>query len=332
MLTTIAAGRTFDFSHCYGMYSMGGLGFWDPVDFAIGPDAMLYVVNRGAEELGQRISKSSLDHDFVTQFGSPGQGDGQLVWPYSIDLDREGNVYISDEFLQRISVFDADGKFLDKWGISGSDPGQLNGPSGIAFDSNDDLYIVDSSNHRVQKFTKDGKFLFSWGSEGHSVGEFNHPWGICIDPHDDIYIADWKNARVQKFSADGTFLMTIGSPDSVVGALHRPSSVAVDTEGDVYVTDWGANLLNIYTPSGDFITSLTGDAQTPSPWAQTYLDANPEILKARRRVSLEQEWRFTRPIAVNVDADNNIYIAESVRHRIQIYRKELEYEEASINL
>ncbi len=48
MLTTVAAGRTFDFSHCYGMYSMGGLGFWDPVDFAFGSGGMLYVVNRGA--------------------------------------------------------------------------------------------------------------------------------------------------------------------------------------------------------------------------------------------------------------------------------------------
>ena len=55
MLTTIAAGRTFDFSHCYGMYSMGGLGFWDPVDFAFGSGGMLYVVSRGAEELGQRL-------------------------------------------------------------------------------------------------------------------------------------------------------------------------------------------------------------------------------------------------------------------------------------
>ena len=27
MLTTVAAGRVFDFSHCLGMYSMGGLGF-----------------------------------------------------------------------------------------------------------------------------------------------------------------------------------------------------------------------------------------------------------------------------------------------------------------
>ncbi|MEE2881179.1 MAG: NHL repeat-containing protein [Chloroflexota bacterium] len=332
MLTTIAAGRTFDFSHCYGMYSMGGLGFWDPVDFAIGSSGMLYVVNRGAEELGQRISKSNTDHEFVTQFVTPGQGDGQLVWPYSIDLDKDENVYVSDEFLQRISIFDKDGKYLGKWGTPGNDPGQLNGPSGIAFDSNDDLYVVDSSNNRVQKFKKDGTFLLSWGVKGDRIGEFDRPWGICIDNDDDVYIADWKNSRIQKFSSDGVFLMEIGGPRNIVGALDRPSSVAVDQEGDIYVTDWGNNLLNVYASSGDFITSLVGDAQTPSPWAQTYFDANPEILKARRRVSLEEEWRFTRPIAVNVDANNYIYVAESVRHRIQIYKKELVYEEDSINL
>jgi len=106
----------------------------------------------------------------------------------------------------------------------------------------------------------------------------------------------------------------------------------VDSDGDVYVTDWGSNLLQVYAADGSFITSLTGDAQTPSPWAQTYLEANPEILKARRRANMEPEWRFQRPVAVNVDAGNNIYIAESVRHRFQVYTKISEYEEAAINL
>ncbi len=332
MLTTIAAGRTFDFSHCYGMYSMGGLGFWDPVDFALGSGGMLYVVSRGAEDLGQRVSKSTRDHEFVTQFGGSGSGDGQFTWPYSIDLDREENVYVSDEYQQRITVFDKDGNFLSRWGEPGSDEGQLKGPSGLAFDSNDDLYVVDSQNHRVQKFSKDGKFLGGWGQEGGGEGEVNRPWGLCVDRDDNVYVADWKNGRVQKFTSDGKFLLQFGGAEAALGGLKRPSGVAVDSDGDVYVTDWGSNLLQVYAQDGNFITSLVGDAQTPSPWAQTYLEANPEILKARRRANMEPEWRFQRPVAVNVDGDNNIYIAESVRHRFQVYTKVSDYEEAALNL
>jgi hypothetical protein len=107
--------------------------------------------------------------------------------------------------------------------------------------------------------------------------------------------------------------------------------VAVDSDGDVYVTDWGSNLLQVYAADGNFITSLVGDAQVPSPWAQTYLEANPEILKARRRANMEPEWRFERPVAVNIDGDN-IYIAESVRHRFQVYTKVTDYEEAALTL
>ena len=145
-------------------------------------------------------------------------------------------------------------------------------------------------------------------------------------------MADWKNGRVQKFTSDGKFSLQFGGAEATFGGLKRPSSVAVDTDGDVYVTDWGSNLLQVYAADGNFITSLVGDAQTPSPWAQTYLEANPEILKARRRANMEPEWRFQRPVAVNIDADSNIYIAESVRHRFQVYTKVSDYEEAALNL
>ncbi|MCH8744094.1 MAG: NHL repeat-containing protein [Chloroflexi bacterium] len=331
MLTTIAAGRVFNFSHCLGMYAMAAQGFWDPLDFAFGKNGKMYVVNRGAEELGQRVTICTTDHEFISQFGGFGSGDGQFIWPVSIDIDSQDNVYVSDENLQRITVFDPDGKFLSKWGASGSGEGQLKGPAGIAFDQEDNLYVAESHNHRVQKFTKDGQFILQWGSQGDGDGQFNSPWGICVDHNGDVYVADWKNNRVQKFSAQGQYLRQFkATPNG--GDLNRPTGVAVDADGDVYVTDWGNHQVQIYGPDGEFVTTLEGDAQTPSPWTQTYLEANPEIIKQRRRVNLEPEWRFRRPVAVNIDSDGNIYIAESVRHRFQIYQKEKDYEEPALNL
>ena len=332
MLTTVAAGRVFDYNYCIGMYGMSGQGFWSPQDFVLGEGDLIYVISRGVEEIGQRITRVTRDHQFLGQFGASGRGDGQFVWPRSIDLDNNGNVYASDDFLHRISVFDKEGGFLSSWGTAGSKEGELNGPSGIAFDADDNIYVVDSANNRIQKFTKDGSFLGSFGQAGDGEGEFDLPWGICVGPDGNVYVADWKNNRVQSFDAEGRFKVMFQGADNGVGDLHGPTGIAVDSEGDVYVTDWGNHRVQIYGPDGHFVTTLVGDAQTPSPWTQTYIDANPDIVKARRRANMEPEWRFRRPVAVNVDANDSIFVLETARHRLQVYDKVKDYEEHSLNL
>ena len=332
MLTTVAAGRVFDYSHCIGMYSQSGQGFWTPQDFVLGKDGRVYVLSRGVEQLGQRVSKINLDSEFQGQFGSFGGEEGRFIWPRSIDVDQDGRVYVSDEYTNRISVFDAEGAFRYHWGRYGDDDGLLSGPSGIAFDSNNNLWVVDSLNHRVQCFRQQGPFISKFGTQGSGDGELEMPWGLCIDNNQDIYVADWGNNRVQKFSPDGKLLVVFEGTSDGVGSLKGPSGVAVDSEGDVYVTDWGNHRVQIYDASGRFITTLVGDAQEPSPWTQTYIDANPEIIKARRRANMEPEWRFRRPVAVNVDANYRIIVLESARHRIQVYNKLKDYEEHSLNL
>ncbi len=332
MLTTVAAGRVFDYSYCIGMYGMSGQGFWSPQDFVFGEGDLIYVISRGVEEIGQRITRVTRDHQFLGQFGASGRGDGQFVWPRSIDLDSQGNVFASDDFLNRISIFDKEGTFLSSWGEMGSGEGELAGPSGIAFDGDDNLLVVDSANNRIQKFTKEGAFLGGFGQPGNGDGEFNLPWGICVDRAGDVYVADWKNNRVQSFDADGNFKVMFEGNDNGVGGLHGPTGVAVDSEGDVYITDWGNHRVQVFGSDGHFVTTLVGDAQQPSPWTQTYIDANPDIIKARRRANMEPEWRFRRPVAVNVDQNDSIFVLEAGRHRLQVYDKVKDYEEHSLNL
>ncbi len=332
MLTTVAAGRVYDYSYCIGMYSQSGQGFWAPQDFVLGKNGRIYVLSRGVEQLGQRISKITFDHELQGQFGSFGAEDGRFVWPRSIDLDPQGRVFVTDEYLNRISIFDGEGAFRYQWGRSGSREGELNGPSGIAFDSSGGVWVVDSLNHRVQKFDIIGGFQSGFGQQGSGEGDLENPWGICIDREDNIYVADWGNNRVQKFSPDGESLVKFECSSNGVGGLKGPSGVAVDSDGDVYVTDWGNHRVQIYAADGQYVTALVGDAQQPSPWTQTYIDANPEYIKARRRADLEPEWRFRRPVAVNVDANDRIIVLESYRHRLQIYNKLKDYEEHSLNL
>ena len=329
MLTKQVTGRTYNYSYCIGRSSNVGHGFTFPVDFALGSGESLYVVSRGhLVNPTNGITKCTLDQDFIWENRGEGFCDGQSPWPSSVDLDSNENVYVSDDYTNRIHIFDNDGNQLGSWGTAGSRDGELNGPFGLSFDREDNLYIVDGLNHRVQKFTKDGRFLAKWGSQGSKEGQFNTPWGIALDKEGNVYVADWKNDRVQKLSPDGEYLASFGQPGTSDGELYRPTGVAVDKEGDVYVTDWGNDRLNIYTPDGTFLTYLIGDAENLSIWGQAQVDANPDMQKARQRVDLTPQWRFKRPVAVNVDDEGRIMVLETVRYRIQIYIKEKDFVDA----
>ena len=334
-LTTVVPGRVWDFSHAVGRNAAAGKGFSQPTSLALAPQGVAYVVSRGNEtNFGTRITKVFVggfhEEDLLGEFGYHGTGDGQTLWPNSVAVDAQGNVYVSDDWLNRISVFDADGNFQRNWGSSGSGQGELDGPAGLAFDQDDNLYVVDSRNHRIQKFSKDGAFLASCGSYGSGPGQFNTPWGITIDSQGAIYVADWKNDRVQKLSSDGTFQLQFGGAND----LNHPSDVAVDPDGDVYVCDWGNNRVRIYDAEGDALASLVGDAQVLAKWAQESVDANPDMAQMRRRVpSLEEEWRFCYPTALVFDAEQSrLIVADNQRGRLQIYTKVQDYVEPQVNL
>ena len=346
MLTVTVSGRTYDFSHAVGGYFLS-----QPVGVAVGAGDTVYVLNRGTEGIAggrplepngymARVGKYTIgtvagDEEFVAEYGKYGSADGQFIWPAAIALGSQENLYIADEWLNRISIFDTqDGNLLGTWGVSGEGDGELNGPSGIAIDRQEDIYIVDSRNHRVQKFTKDGKHLNTWGSLGDGDGQFNSPWGIAIDHDGYLYVGDHKNHRVQKFTPEGEYVSQFGSYGTGRGQLDRPAGVAVDSDGDVYVCDWVNSRVQAFGPDGRFITSFIGDAQHLAKWHLQTVEANADVMKARRRVySLEPEWRLALPTALAFDVQKSrLLIADTQRGRLQIYSKLKGYLEPQFNL
>ena len=161
----------------------GRTGFTQPVDVAVAPGGATYVLNRSPEFApSSRVSKVTIgsswgEEEFILVFGSHGPGDGEFQRTTALALDKNGNVYVADEWHNRISIFDKDGNFLEKWGTSGAGKGELARPWGIKLDRDDNLWVVDSANHRVQAFTKDGKFLDAWGQGGRGRGRISRTLG-----------------------------------------------------------------------------------------------------------------------------------------------------------
>ncbi len=347
-LETVAGGRAWIYSHNVGRNAAAGSGFSQPIGIAAGKDGVVYVANRGTDNNpNQRISKVTLNHEFINEFGriGPAYGGGaedgdagdnnQFVFLTGIAIDPDENIYAADEWMNRITVYDKDGNLLRTWGEAGDGEGQLNGPSGVAVDGDGNVVVVNSLNSRVQKFTKDGKYVSGFGAKGDGEGELDMPWGITLDNSGDVYIADWNNHRVQKYSPSGTLLATFGHGGTGPGALQHPTGVAVDGDGDVYIVDWMNERVVIYNSDANPLTYLSGDAVEMSPWGQQSLDANPDQARRRRQVYdlEEQQRRFRMPVACTFDQETNrLIVCDTQRGRLQVYIKDTEYQDPQFNL
>jgi len=364
-LTTVARGRVYDWSHAIGRGAATGTGFNYVQAMCLDQNGHVYTANRGNENnFGMRVNKVKVggpaEEELLAEFFQYGEEEGKSIWPFGVAVDDQGHVYCSDEWANTISVFDSTGHFVRKWGTTGSGDGELQRPAGLAVEKNGNIIVVDSGNNRLQVFTPDGKFVAKCGSAGKAPGQFNQPWGVTLDKDGNIYVADWKNHRVQKLSPQGHFLMSIGKYGEVphsedayavtylgpfvsslpeshypkAGLLNHPTDVAVDPDGDIYVTDWGNHRVCIFEADGTPLTNLQGDAQVFSKWAQQSVDANPDMMKAYRRVrNSEPLYRFCFPTAVDFNpATDEIIVADSQRNRLQVYRKVRDYVDFQANL
>ena len=184
--------------------SGGKLNRPQAVDFA--PDGSVYVINTNSG----KVQLFTDNGNFISEFGSRGEGPVQFKGPQDIAVDASGNVYVSDSANNRVQKISKNGRLIVEWGREGVEDGQFKSPSGIAIDPAGFIYVVDKGNQRIQKFTESGQFVLTWGTEGEAPGQFQGPSGIATGPTGEVYVADTSNRRLQKFSESGTFITSWG--------------------------------------------------------------------------------------------------------------------------
>ena len=311
----------------------GGRGFQLPSSMVIRDDGVIFVVSRGKSSTkgSNGIQMVTKDHDFLGQIGTYGAGLGGMMWPTSVALDSDENLYLSDEYFNKVTKFDREGNPISEWGKKGSGDGEFNQPSGLLI-RGEVMYVVDSRNNRIQMYTLDGDFIDQWGSAGEGNGEFNLPWGICDDSEGNIYIADWRNDRVQKFDAKGNHTLTIAG--GVNSVLDRPADVAVDSSGTLFVADWGSQRLVVLDQMGNVLATKRGEADL-NHWSVEYLASQDDERNAREsyvpvyqpdtgdpsEISARMEPYLWDPVSVELDEEGRVYVLETGRHRFQIFER-----------
>lgn len=241
--------------------------------------------------------------------------------PRGLVVDDSGNIYVADTLNNRIRTINPEGSVLTLAGdgtsssIDGTGASARFGmPSDIAMDNFGNFFTVDNSGNRIRKITPSGvvSTLAGSGVSGFTDGpaaisQFKYPYGIGADSSGNIYVADTGNNRIRKITSDGVVSTFAGSGVSgfadgsaAVAKFNGPYDVAIDSSGNAYVADFYNNRIRKITPDG-LVSTLAG---------HTYGSSGSSD-------GIGSSALFNRPVRIDTDRFNNIYVSDSSNNRIR---------------
>ncbi|MBI2214825.1 MAG: hypothetical protein HYU52_14355 [Acidobacteria bacterium] len=191
---------------------------------------------------------------------------------------------------------------------------QIENVRGMAFDAGGALLLADAHNHRIRRVDLESGIITTIAGVGTAgfagdggpatAARLSNPWGVAVDSAGNVFFADRGNSRVRRIDVVNGRISTVagngtagysgdGGP-ATLASLKCPADVAVDSEGTLYIADACVGrvrrvvngTISTYAGSG----SLSGSSG----------DAGPALSAA-----------VGAPEALALDADGNLYIAQS---------------------
>ena len=216
----------------------------------------------------------------LAEFGGSGIAatSSPLAYPYGVEVDAAGNVYISEEF--RIRKVDANGIIttIAGNGVSPVDGRAISSAIGLlvalAVDKSSNLYLADASYNMVRMISPSGAITTLAGSQtagfaGDGTYGFkallNNPIGVSVDPHGNVFIADESNQRIRELTAAGIMYTVAGTTHysgdggpAIAAVIHRPEQAITDSAGNLYISDTDNHAVRKVDTRG-VITTIAGN-------------------------------------------------------------------------
>lgn len=218
------------------------------------------------ERCGQNTCGTS-DLPAILKFDSSGKlvrsfGAGMFVSPHGIDVDREGNVWVTDCACtggrppadappaaspkgHQVFKFSPEGKLLMTLGKAGGarEPEYFWQPNDVLVAPNGDIFVAEGhssaegANARILKFSKDGKFIKAIGKKGTGKVEFGQPHALAMDSRGRLFVGDRDNNRIHILDQDGNYITEWTQ-------FSRPSGIYIDKNDVIYVADSESGSVN----------------------------------------------------------------------------------------
>ena len=283
----------------------------------------LYIAENGSD----RVRRVDLEAGTIHNYAGIGEtcysgdygpcGEAGLYLPLSVAIDFKNDLYICDSGSNRIRKVDHETDVITTVvgsgdsGFNGDGPAlevNLTYPGAIAFDSKDNLYIADTQAHRIRKYDpRTGMVTTIAGTWSREDEDWISPLtaqnlvvlsgdAIGIDFSDD---QGWlrpqcsDNLDLSPYLDDGRTALEAKLWDIV--------AIDADSCGNVFVTDKASNRIRRIDAQTGVISTVAGVCRYGYDG-----DGKPAV---RSMLNV--------PEAAIVDQEANVYIADSMNHRIR---------------
>lgn len=340
-ITTVAGNGIATFSGDGGQATNASLNI--PIGLVIDGNGNLII----ADQTNNRIRRVDARTKIISTIGGidPPNGDGDLainatiIDPFSVVVDKDGNLIIADSENHRIRKIDAKTGIITTIAgtgvedFSGDNGPALNAtfslPTSLALDSRGNLFIADTGNQRIRRIdavssiitTVAGNGIADFSGDGSqaTVASLNRPFGVALDSAGNIYIADTINCRIRRVNALNGIITTVaGNGNADLGGdgglatraqLFFPGGVAIDRNNNILIADGTLGfLVNIsqgrirqIDANTGIITTIAGST-TPGFGGDGALATN---------------GRLNSPLSLTTDSANNIFINDGGNQRIR---------------
>ncbi len=211
-----------------------------------------------------------------------------------------------------------------QFGVGGTGNGQFDLPQAVFVDNDRDIVLVgDRFNSRVQIFDKSGNYQSQ-------VTGLDDPLGITKSSSGIFYVSEYGSSRVRIIDSNFNKIGIFAS-----GLTNGPIGIDVDNQDNVYVSEWLGQEFEKFNSAGVSQFKKTGFGAT-NMWGMAI--KNDKVYISRQntddiRIFDTISGNFIGVVAnrgavlgtvdsprgINFDAFGNLYVAEGVNNRVQIF-------------
>ena len=185
----------------------------------------------------------SLQGDYQSKFGSPGNDDGQFKFPQGLCFSTKGLLYAVDCDNHQIQVFNGRNEFAFKFGSKGPEPGQFTNPSDIALNRRDQVYVTNWNVRRcINIFHENGEFISK-------IECAFMPLAIAITLDESVITNNDNDQCITIMNTSKECIPWVfGEKGDEKGQFRYIQGIAVNSSGTIFVTDSGNDRLQVIYP------------------------------------------------------------------------------------